>query len=190
MMKIIFTVLFMALVLSAACEEKNEIKAPGVTTADSNQTSVFRPDQKIKGATIALYTGRNRTTNIKADSIEKYIKLDSTNAWGLHVRFFNKEGIQTSYLLADSGMIRENANWMVANGQVIVTSEDSTRLETEQLFWYGGEELIKSDSFVVIIYNDGDTLMGYGLETDRGLNHVKIKRQVSGTMKDAEEIRD
>lgn len=179
--------LFQILALSAiyavtGCSDKSEIKAPGVSQADSTEVVRLRPDQQIRGAHIGLFDGSIKTTDIQAEYIEKYVKQDSTLAWGLVVHFYDADGKETSNLTADSGLVRESIKWMVANGNVVVVTEDSSRLETEQLFWHGTERMIKTDSFVTI-YQHGDTLRGYGLETDEGLKRVKIKRQVSGTLK-------
>jgi len=174
--------------LFAGCGEKEGIKAPGAGVAATPDSNVIRPDQQIKGAVISLFEGSVVTTDIRADYIEKYNKQDSTLAWGLNVHFFEKSGKKTSHLVADSGVVRETVKWMMANGNVVVTSfEDSSRLETQQLFWDGREQKVTTDSFVTI-YQDGDTLMGYGFEADQDLKGFKIKRQVSGAFKNTEDI--
>jgi LPS export ABC transporter protein LptC len=170
------------------CGEKNEIKAPGVGEADSSTTTRMRPDQQISGAEIALFDGPVRTTVIKADYIEKFNKQDSTLAWGLDVHFYDSEGKESSHLVADSGLVRETTKMLVANGNVVVvTPEDSAWLKTEQLFWNGRSEMITTEKFVTICQH-GDTLQGYGLEADRGLKRIKIKRQVKGTVKQTKEL--
>jgi LPS export ABC transporter protein LptC len=176
-----------AVCVIVGCSDRSEIKAPGVDQADSTQVAKPRPDQQIRGAHIGLFDGPIKTTDIQAEYIEKFVKQDSTLAWGLVVHFYDANGKETSNLTADSGLVRESTKWMVANGNVVVVTEDSSRLETEQLFWYGDQEMIKTDSFVTV-YQHGDTLRGYGLETDHGLKRVKIKRQVSGTLKSTEGI--
>ena len=182
----IFVFAILALILG--CGEKNEIKAPGVGEADSSATTRMRPDQQISGAEIALFSGPVRTTLIKADYIEKFNKQDSALAWGLDVHFYDSEGKESSHLVADSGLVRETTKMLVANGNVVVvTPEDSAWLKTEQLFWNGRSEMITTEKFVTI-YQHGDTLQGYGLEADRGLKRVKIKRQVKGTVKQTKEL--
>nr|MBN2278608.1 LPS export ABC transporter periplasmic protein LptC [candidate division Zixibacteria bacterium] len=179
-------IIFLSILLS--CSEKDEIKAPGSAETDSDGKELMRPDQQIRGAQILLYKGSLVTTDIRADYIEKYDKRDSALAWKLDVLFYNDRGELTSSLVADSGLVRESANWMVANGDVVVIGkEDSARLETQQLFYYGQSETIETDSFVTI-YQRGDTLRGYGMKADRGLKRVKIKRQVSGTLQNTGEI--
>jgi LPS export ABC transporter protein LptC len=182
----VIIILFLAAVVG--CSDKNEIKAPGAGDGSLADTSAIRPDQQIKGASIFLFKGSVRSTEIKADYIEKYNKQDSTLAWGLDVHFYNSMGGETSHLIADSGLVRESVQYMVANGHVVVVSkEDNSRLETEQLFWNGLEQKVTTDAFVTI-YQDGDTLMGYGFEADQDLKGFKIKRQVSGAFKDTKDL--
>jgi len=186
--QILTIVMILAALLAGGCSDNNKPQSTGENeTAD--QTNGIRPDNEIRNARISLYDKSVKTVDIQADYIEKYEKQDSTLAWDLEVHFFNDAGAQTSHLVADSGLVREALKLMIANGNVVVVTEDKSRLETEQLFWNGRTEMITTDSFVTI-YQRGDTLMGYGLETDQNLNRVKIKRRVSGTLQDTEAIKE
>jgi LPS export ABC transporter protein LptC len=169
-----------------SCGSKNEIKAPS-SGPDSTSAPKIRPDQQLRNARIFLYNKAIRTTDIQADYIEKYDKFDSTLAWNLKVDFFDSAGAEISNLTADSGLVRERTNSMVANGHVIVVSADSSRLETEQLLWNARENKIETDKFVRIIQK-GDTTTGYGLEADQRLTRIKIKKQVSGALKSTEGV--
>ncbi len=181
--------IILAGVFVIGCTEKGEIKSSADKASDSLEAGKVRPDQKIRGAQIWLYDGPNKRAEIEADYIEKYTKQDSTLAWGLNVQFYDKDGAKSSHLVADSGLVRESINWMVANGDVVVITEDDSRLETEQLYWVGNKDIVRSDSFVTI-YQFGDTLRGYGLETDPNLERIKIKERVSGVIQDAEELEE
>lgn len=176
----------MIALLNASCGNKDEIKAPPAGT-DSLATAKIRPDQQIRNARILLYNKAILTSDIKADYIEKYEKQDSALAWKLDVHFFDSTGEEISTLVADSGLVREHINLMVANGHVVVISNDSSRLETEQLLWNAQKNMVETDRFVTIIQH-GDTLTGYGFEADQRLNKIKIKKQVSGQLKNTEGI--
>jgi LPS export ABC transporter protein LptC len=178
--------LVVTLIVISGCAGDNNTKSTG-DDSDSTRAAVLRPDNEIRGARIGLFEGSVKTTDIRADYIEKYTKQDSTLAWKLEVDFYDRQGKQTSRLVADSGLVREAIKLMVANGHVVVVSEDGARLETEQLFWNGTTQMITTDSFVTV-YQHGDTLMGYGLEADQRLNKVKIKKRVRGTTRNAEKL--
>jgi len=173
----------------SGCSERNEIKAPGVSQDDSSAVAVLRPDQQINDAHIELFNGSIRTTDIKAEHIDKYTKQDSTLAWELDVYFFDSDGQKTSHLTADSGLIRESVKLMIANGNVVVVDEYGTRLETEQLFWDGHTDRVTTDKFVTI-YQNGDTLMGTGFESGFPFKGFKIIRGDRGTYQNVDEIED
>ena len=72
-------------------------------------------------------------------------------------------------------------------GNVVVTTSDSAILYTEQLRHNTANDMIETDKFVTIIQH-GDTIQGYGLEADRGLKNIKIKKNVTGTLQGTEEV--
>jgi len=168
-----------------SCGEKAQIQTAG--SGDSTGIAISRPDQQIRNARISLYEGANKTTDVQAEYIEKYEKYDSTLAWKLNVYFFDDSGKQISQLVADSGFVRESINFMEVYGHVVVTTEDSVVLYTEQLAHNTSKDLIETDKFVKIIQR-GDTIQGYGLEADRRLRNIKIKKQVSGTLQGSDGI--
>ena len=175
------------LLILAACGDENEIKAPGSGGAVADSTAV-RPDQQFRDARIFLYDKSRVTTDIKADYIEKYEKQDSTLAWQLEVVFFDSTGAQKSHLISDSGLIREEVNLMDVYGNVRVISDDGAKLSSQHLNYNSGRNLVTTDSFVVIITNVGDTVMGYGFEADPKLGNWSLKRQVSGSMINVEPL--
>jgi LPS export ABC transporter protein LptC len=187
-MKIYLAIIVIIISVLSGCSEQDEIKAPGVVDNEISAAAV-RPDEQIKNAQITLYDGSVKTVDIMADYIEKYSKQDSALAWGLDVTFFDSQGKVSSKLFADSGFIRESIKYMIANGNVVVINEDSSRLETEQLIWHGKNDKIENDVFVRL-YQQGDTLEGIGFEAFRPYKGFKIKKHGKGVFKDMERIED
>lgn len=178
-------ILVLLTLLFSSCAETSEDRA--VDQPDSTEVVIIRPDQQIRNARISLYDGGNKTTDLFADYIEKYEAYDSTQAWKLNVHFFDDNGKQISNLVADSGIVREQINFMEVFGNVVVTTDDSAKLFTEQLRHNTTENKIESDKFVRIIQR-GDTIQGYGFESDRRLKNIKIKRNVTGTLQGTDEV--
>ncbi|UCD17876.1 MAG: LPS export ABC transporter periplasmic protein LptC [Candidatus Zixiibacteriota bacterium] len=176
------------LLLAVSCEEKKEIKAPGVTGSEDNAAVELRPDQVLRDARVTLYNGPTKTTDIKADYMKKFEKLDSTPAWNLDVRFFDSTGKEVSNLVADSGLVREQLNLMEVSGSVVVNTSDGTSLMTQHLLWNALKNRVETDSFVTFVQEGGDTLRGYGFEANQKLTRWKIKRQSSGIMQNVGEI--
>ncbi|MBN2225763.1 MAG: LPS export ABC transporter periplasmic protein LptC [candidate division Zixibacteria bacterium] len=188
MNRIILPFLLLALTLVTGCGEKKEIKAPGVTDAGETVEAELRPDQELRDARISLYSGPSKTTDVKADFMEKYEKLDSTLAWNLDVYFYDSLGKEMSHLVADSGLVREQVQMIEVFGNVYVDTHDGTSLITQHLLWNSPKNRVETDSFVTFVQPGGDTLRGYGFEADKNLNHWKIKRQSSGVMQNTDGI--
>ena len=174
-----------AMILIISCDEGTKVQS--TDSGDSTAVAIVRPDQQIRNARISLYDGARKTTDVRADYIEKFEKNDSTLAWNLKVDFFDTTGHVISDLVADSGVVREKVNFMEVFGHVVVTTEDSATLYTDQLKHNTRDDKIETDKFVRIIQH-GDTIQGYGLEADRQLKNIKIKKQVSGTLKGTEDV--
>ncbi len=173
---------FTALLIGACYEIDEQSSTDDSPLGDSLKISAT-PDQESEGTVIALYDGDLKTSDIYADKIWKYTLKDSSVVRGLQVDFYDSAQVITTHLVADSGVILEIKQIMVAIGDVVVTNADSSILLTEELIWNGMTELITSDSFVTFI-SDNDTIQGTGLRTDRSMRKVKILHQVSGTIGD------
>jgi len=185
LVRTIFT-LFAVTVIFWGCSSRDDIKSTG----DSDSTeAVIRPDQFLVDARITLYDGPYRTTDLYADSIEKYEGIDSSLAWNLKVHFFDTLGNEISYLESDSGVVREKADFMEVFGHVKVRTEDSAYLFTEQLAYDIKTDSIMTEKFVKIV-QQGDTIQGYGLVADQQLKKTRIKRQVTGTLKSSKTVLD
>lgn len=185
MIKTIVTIFFVMALLTG-CSGGDDIKS----TAESDSTEVvIRPDQILKDTRITLYNGALKTTDLIADSIEKYEANDSSLAWNLKVHFFDSTGKEISYLEADSGLVREKTNSMEVFGHVIVISQDSAKLFTEQLKYDVLTDSITTDKFVKIVQR-GDTIKGYGLVADQRLNKTRILKQVTGTLQNTGQVLD
>lgn len=165
----------------AGCQSKEDGAADaGMATRDGLQ-----PDQVTSNAHFFLYSGGRTTTDLLADEIRQFTKLDSIIAYNLYVQFYDTTGQRSSTLTAKRGYIREKDNFLAVTGSVVVIGRDSVRLETEYLEWNGAKDSVVTDSFVIVIEN-GDTIMSYGFQSDPQLKDVTFKRQVSGRLTDVE----
>ena len=78
------------------------------------------------------------------------------------------------------GVIREQTGQLSIFGNVVVITEDNTKLETDYLFWNTTTDKIYTDAFVRITSEDG-VLTGWGLEADQRLSSYQILSRVSGS---------
>ncbi len=170
-------ILILFLLLFCACSrEKSQTPAP--------QGNV--PDQVMENSTITFSEEGIRSTVIWAKYIEVYEKLDIKKAKQVRADFYDREGNHTSVLVADSGRIQERKRKFEALGDVVVTTDEGIKLQTQSLRWDPGINKIVTDDFVTIT-KDRNVITGYGLEADQQLKHLIIKKQVQGKITDISE---
>lgn len=175
-----------ATMLLTGCGDETEPPAPFITAESTDPSGA---DQVTTHAHIYLYKGGHRTTDLLADTLRKFTKLDSTIAINLDIDFFDSAGAIISNLIAETGYIREKTQFLTVTGGVVVTKkEEAVVLLTEYLEWDAGNEKVVTDSFVTVI-RGGDTLYSYGLETDPALDSISFKNKVSGKISDIERAR-
>jgi hypothetical protein len=121
--------ILLALSLLVGCEEKSP---PGST----GQPGPF-PDQILSDFEVEMTRGELKSAVIDADKGVIYRKRDSMILQGLTARLYDSDGLYSSTLWSDSGLLRERQKRMLAYGHVRMISEDSTHLVSDSLYWYG-----------------------------------------------------
>jgi LPS export ABC transporter protein LptC len=146
----------------------------------STDIDTLRPSTELTGANIYLYDRHLVTTSIQAALLRKYEDRDSTMGYKLDIDMFDSTGAVVSELVGDSGLIREQTNDLHIYGHVVAVTENG-RLETDSLYYNPRTNKIYTDAFVELT-RDEDVITGWGLEANRDLTRVTVKRQVSGTI--------
>ncbi len=173
----------MLLIALTGCSNKadSDIEPPGPVDSAS------LPDSEVRGATIYLYTRGVMDSEIRAGEIIQYEDKDSTMGYHLDMDFFDSVGSLTSTLVADSGVIHEQAGYFEVYGHVVVNTGDSSRLDTDYLIWNPRTNKIETDAYVTVT-RPGQVFTGWGFEADRGLSRFKILSQSSGTVTDTRNL--
>lgn len=166
----------------AGCSNREKVSSD----TDSTENAGLLPDSELRGATIYLYEKDKVMTEIRAERVLKFEAKDSTMAFALEMDFFDSTGHITTELVGDSGIIRELTNQLYVFGNVVVVTDDKSKLETDYLYWNTLKDKIETDAFVRITKKD-DVITGWGMEADPGLTRIKVLNRVSGTVHDAEE---
>lgn len=156
------------------------------TTAEFD--SINLPDSELRVAQIKFYKKGVVTSEILAEKIKKFDAEDSTLAYVLDIKVLDSLGNATSTITGDSGIIKEVKGAVQIYGNVIVTTDDSTKLETEYLWWNSYTNRIKSDAFVRITKQDDVVVSGWGLDADNQLKSFKILNRVSGEVKNPNKL--
>ncbi len=95
------------------------------------------------------------------------------------VDFFDELGNHTSFITANRAKVYPNSD-MEAFENVLVVSDDCTRVTTEYMKWTAIDKKIRSDKFVTIT-KPTEILSGYGFESDQNLKSYRIFK-VKGQM--------
>ena len=147
------------------------------------------PSSEATNATTVFLTGAVVTTKIKSGRIISYSDRDSAWAYELVVDFFDEAGKHTSVMHADSALVREHQRGLEVFGRVDITTEKGTKLNSDHLAWNDSTRVIHTDGYVVI-KRDKDVMAGYGFESDPELTHIKLRRQVTGTVTNTKAFTD
>ncbi|MFH0989034.1 MAG: LPS export ABC transporter periplasmic protein LptC [bacterium] len=160
----------------SSCEEK--IKPAVIPGLESKNM----PSQESWMSTIALSDSGRLRALITAGYIRKYESPKITLfSEGVKIQFYDFRGKEGSIMTAQDGRVDDLTNNITAQGNVVVSSKDSTTLYTVQLFWDNRKELIHTPEEVLIV-SPTERINGKGFESDQSLKNYKIF-QVSGTSK-------
>lgn len=92
---------------------------------------------------------------------------------GVIVEFLERDGSINSVLTADYAIRYEAISGVIVQDNVVWTSFDGKRLESEELIWDEKDKKIHTQKLVHIVTDDQD-IFGYGLEADQDFNNWSI----------------
>lgn len=96
---------------------------------------------------------------------------------GLQVEFFNEEN-EKSTLEADYGIIYEKTNLIDLQGNVVLVTADSTRLEASQLFWDQNLSWVFTDKPNKIRFPNGALNEGQGFDSNQNFGNFRSRTNV------------
>jgi LPS export ABC transporter protein LptC len=177
MIRGMFIIICMCIVMigKTGCEQRIRPSVVEGITADE------MPDQESWDSKIIVSKDGLITVIIRAGYIVIYDdKMLTLLDNGVHVYFYNEEGVITSTLVSDRGEVNDATNDLSGYGNVVIESEDGTVLESEEIHWTNETERIHTDVFVRITSPD-EIIQGYGMESDANLSNYTIYRVTGQT---------
>lgn len=127
-----------------------------------NAKIIFSDSGRVKAILVTPYLAQYS----RQGALER--QMDST----FRVDFFDEFGHHTSFITANRAKVHPNTD-MEAFENVLVISDDCTRVTTEYMKWTANDKKIRSDKFVTIT-KPTETLSGYGFESDQSLKNYRI----------------
>ena len=182
--------LIILIVVASGCGRDDSSSTARPSGVDSSQRdSATHPDSEVRGAKIYLYDRGVVTAEIVAAKLRQFDSMDSTMAYELDIDVLDSLGNITSEVTGDSGIIRENNGRFTIFGNVVVVSENRSKLETDYLYWDSKSDRIHTDAFVRVTTDD-EIVTGWGMEADQRMHSYKILNRISGSTRDAGKFTD
>jgi LPS export ABC transporter protein LptC len=138
------------------------------------------PNQVIESFTLNESHSGKRLYSLEADVACVYDGAQRVDVTSLRVTFFEDDGGVQSVLTAEEGSIYSKNEDLVARGNVVVRTADSTFLKTDSLAWGNTHRVVQTDAPVLIETPKG-RIRGRGLISDGALSRIEIKSRVTGT---------
>jgi LPS export ABC transporter protein LptC len=162
-------------ILAGAC---TETKAPPVLTKDA---AVDSADQVMFGVRHFLTKSGVRQAQLLSDTALMFDDGTRIMLRKVRLTFFTDAGLQSAVLVAKRGRYDTRNQVMEGNGDVVVTTTDGRRLETQQLKFDQSRNEISSDSAYVAT-EGGRRQSGIGFRSDPNMNNVQCLRACSGVV--------
>lgn len=141
------------------------------------------PDQVIEGLVLRETENGALRWTLWADRALKF-ENKPTQLEGVRIVFYDeKDHTEKSVLTSLGGTVDEKTRDLLAEGDVVVVTADSIRLETPELRWDRLSGKIHTETPVKITEGQS-VLTGIGITSDIDLNSYVIHKDVKGTLRD------
>ena len=158
----------------AGCGEKRALSPAN--------TSGVLPDQEVSDFVLTETDQGIPQWTLYAQYAATYSTRNTITARGIRVDFFSDKGVKNSTLTAREGDINQMSRDMTASGDVILQSQDGTRMSTQHLQFLNHAQRIRTDDFVRV-ERAGDVLTGVGFDSDPQLKHFEFRSKVNATVR-------
>lgn len=165
----------LALESMAGCEREKSAQHYQVRTGPM-------PDQVLADFEITETSTGQKEWKMKADTAYFFESTKIIETRHMVITFFDEKGEVKSVLHAKRGRINRSNDDMEAMGDVVMTSRDGTRLETQSLLWSSSMRQIMTEDSVKIV-RQGDELSGWGFSGDPDLGTFTIKSRMKAKIR-------
>ncbi|HHS13813.1 MAG TPA: LPS export ABC transporter periplasmic protein LptC [bacterium] len=163
----ILTVMLTFILLSG-CDTRSD---HGSSSSNLDQKEI--PSQEGWNSRIFVTQAGRRQAVIWYGHMIEYKQRNMVYLDSVEIEFYDKEGNLTSNLTSRKGEYNTSTQDVMGIGYVVMVS-DTGRLETERLYWDNRTEKIFSDTTVLFISLDQDSLWGTGFESESDLRRMVI----------------
>lgn len=166
-----------AVLVLSGCEEIEEEK-PWV--------QVDRPEMLFTDTTLLdSYDKGVQAWKLKTAYLERWGDKDLVFVKPVLVDIYDSLGERTAFLRADSGRLDMKFTYVYAYGHVYALTPKGASVRSDSLLWNKKDNLVKTDSYVRVVSEDGDVLQGKGFVSDAHMDNWRILSNVTGIFQDA-----
>ena len=140
------------------------------------------PDVIINNFKDRYNSGLQKIWMVDSKYAEIYNKKKFIYLKDVYVEFYRDNKFSSS-VKADKGMIDNSFKKVLAQSNVVVKSDDGSLLYTRTLTYEDSISKFVTEDYVKIIRPKGDIIEGIGMEADKNLEKIVIKKKVKGKMK-------
>lgn len=171
---------FGAVVLSfflTACEDVEEEK-PWIY--------VDRPQMLFTDTTLLdSYNEDVLSWKLKTAYLERWDDKQIVFVRPIFVDIYDSVGERAAFLRADSGSFDMKFSYVNAYGHVYAITPKGASVRADSLIWNKRDNIVRTESYVRVVSEDGDVLQGKGFESDAKMDNWKILANVTGIFQDA-----
>ena len=165
-------------ILWNGCKELDE-EPPWVEPPD-------RPMMLFTDTTLLdFYEKKVLSWKLKTAYLERWAGSEKVFAKPIIVDIFDSLGDKVAFLRADSGTLDTRMNFVFAYGHVYALTPKGASVRADSLLWHKTDNLVKTESYVRVVSENGDVLQGQGFESDARMDHWRILSNVTGIFQDA-----
>ena len=144
------------------------------------------PDQEVWNAVITVTRDGKPDTRIYATHMVQYQDSgDMIIRDSMRIDFY-KDGLHESYLIADSGIVNEKTDDIIAIGNVVMVSDSGFTAYTDSLFWLNYSDKVYTNA-AIQIYSQDDTLYGTNFVSDTKFENWTIFNPLGKTRRQLDE---
>lgn len=179
LLRTILPVGILPVVLLVSCES-TEDEPPFETEA------VERPMMLFTDTTLLdFYEKEKLSWKVKTAYLERWGGTEKIFAKPILVDIFDSNGERSAFLRADSGTLDSRMSYVYAYGHVYAITPKGASVRADSLLWHKRDNLVKTESYVRVVSEDGDVLQGKGFESDAKMENWRILSDVTGIFQDA-----
>ena len=131
------------------------------------------------------YENEKLSWKVKTAYLERWGGTEKIFAKPILVDIFDSLGERSAFLRADSGTLDSKMSYVYAYGHVYALTPKGASVRADSLLWNKRDNLVKTESYVRVVSEDGDVLQGKGFVSDAKMDNWHILSDVTGIFQDA-----